>query len=176
MELYWKDSQRILRKGRAALLLRTRLPIVEDGAPQVVSCYEQAANALEKYAVNTVLPHLEQELAEAPRKSRLHWVMPTLSLWCNGEIVDDRWLSITVTLSREEGEPSRKEHRVWDAKTGRLCPLEWFVPRQTARNYYRWSFFLKGETVWGISTRKGGNNPIRNHEEIGKMKKLPYHY
>lgn len=173
MKLLWRDSQTILRKGRAALLLRIRLPILEDGAQQVTFCYEQAAHGLERYATNTVLPHLEQELAAAPRKSRLHWVMPTLALLCNGEIVDDRWLSIKVTLCRDEREMIQQEYRVWDTITGRLCPLEWFVPRKTARNYHRWSFFLKGDTVWGISTQKGGNNPIRNHEAIGRMKNLP---
>ena len=176
MELQWKESRKILRKGRATLLLHTELPHSQECAEQIIACYEQSAQAIETYATNTLLPKLEMELAEAPRQNRLHWKMPTLSLLCRGELVKDRWLSIVLTLQRDEQEQSLREYRVWDCQTGQLCPLEFFVPRKIARGYHRWSFFFKDDIVWGINLRKVGNDSGRDHKAIGKMKELPGHY
>jgi hypothetical protein len=173
MELTWVCTQKILRYGRASLLYCTRLPHLIGGADGLEECYRQGAQAQERYAVDTLLPQLERTIAEAPRRNRLHATVPTLELLCDGEVVEDRWISLTLTR-RLTGEQEKvcRDHRVWDGKTGLLCPIEHFVTPREARGYCRWTFFLQEGEVWGICTKKGGNNPICTPKRIGKMKNL----
>lgn len=176
MELTWVCTQKILRCGRASLLFRTRLPQIVGGADSLRECYLQGAQALERYAEETLLPQLERTIAEAPRRNRLHATVPTLELLCDGTIVEDRWISLTLTRRFiAEQEEVCCDYRVWDGQTGLICPIDRFLEPREGRRYCRWSFFLQEGEVWGISAKKGGNNPDSTPRRIGKMKNLPMH-
>ena len=174
MELTWTCTQKILRCRRASLLFRTRLPQLIGGADGPAECYRQGAQAMEQYAVETLLPQLERAIAETPRRNRLHATVPTLELLCDGSIVEDRWISLTLTRRLiAEQEEVCCDYRVWDGKTGLLCPIERFLEPREVSGYCRWTFFLQESEVWGISSKKGGKNPICTPKRIGKMKNFP---
>lgn len=178
MNLCFTESKKILRKGRAALVFRTRLPDIAAEGNSITALCERAALALEGYAMETLLPKIEKMLTDAPRRNRLHATQPLLSLICDGEVIRERWLSLslTVLLEEEGGVICRKDFRVWDMGTGRLCPLEFFLPRSNTGRYLRWSFLLKGDSVWGIPARKGVKNTFKSPELAGKMKIIPQRY
>lgn len=156
MELTWDSSQRILRKGRAALLFSTRLPLGAGAMEAISACYRQAEKRLEQYALEILLPQMEQTLAEEPRRNRLHATLPSLQLMCDGEIVQDRWISLTLSLRMEEAGAmsARQDHRVWDGQTGRLCPLEFFLSPKEAKRYCRWSYFIRNGRI-GVLPSQG---------------------
>lgn len=156
MKLVWVRSQTVLRKGRAALLFSTRLPFIEGAAESIATCYQNAARALEQYADGVLLPRMDKKLAEEPRRNRLHATLPNLQLLCDGEVVQDRWISLTLSLHAEEdGDVSElQDHRVWDGQTGRLCPLEFFLSPKEAKHYCRWSFYIHNGRVGALSIRQ----------------------
>ncbi len=156
MTLAWRMAKTVLRSGRAVLNLQMRLPMI-DGAPQtIVDCYGRAAKELEDHLRQTLLPRIEQKLAEEPRRNRLHARIPTVCFFCDGEIVEDRWISLTLILRNDlEGDVTeQRDYRVWDGKTGLLCPLEFFLPRKKAKRYCRWSFALQEGEIRAILAKK----------------------
>lgn len=175
MILAWNETQTILRKGRAALLFSTRLPLL-DGVPESIqACYERAAKGLKTYATDTFLPHIEQKMAQEPRRNRLHATLPSVRLQCEGEVVDGRWITLTLTLRCEEDGvvTEQQDRRVWDGHTGLLCPLEFFLSRKEAKKYSRWSLFLQGDTVGVISAKKDKRDRTSSLQIARSSKKLP---
>ncbi|MGM9648124.1 MAG: hypothetical protein ACI3YH_08350 [Eubacteriales bacterium] len=160
MKLCYTETRKTLRRGRATLLYRLRLPHTEGGVPMMEACYAKAADALEQWAVATLLPGLEREIAEAPRANRLYSIPPQLSFSCEGSVIDDRLISIcaTVLLEQKGGVTRHRDLRVWDSATGTICPIEYFLPRKEAKRYARWSFLLEGETVLAIPVSRKNQN------------------
>lgn len=166
MDFCRTNTRRLLRQGRASLLLQTELPEgeVRDLAAwqAVLELYQSSAQALERWAVRVLLPSMDEELASAPRKGRLHYVTPKLQYSCAETLTGDRWLWVTAIVALERGEclTHHRDDRVWDLHSGRLCPIEWFLPRREAARYLRWSFGLDGDAVWGFSRKGGKDQPI----------------
>jgi hypothetical protein len=139
-----------------------RLPKI-DGAPQTIEdCYQKGAEALEEYLTHTLLPRMDQKLGEEPRRNRLHARIPSVCFFCDGEILEDRWISLTLILRHdvERDVTEQRDCRVWDGKTGLLCPLEFFLPRKKAKRYCRWSFSLQGNEIRAILAKKDGRESV----------------
>lgn len=167
MEFDRTNTRRLLRRGRASLLWQADLPCGEgcDSAvfQAIAELYQNSAQALERWAERVLLPSMDEELASAPRKGRLHYVTPKLQYSCAETLTGDRWLWVTaiVALERGEGLTRHRDDRVWDLHSGRLCPIEWFLPRREAARYLRWSFGLDGDAVWAFPRKDGKKQPIR---------------
>ncbi|MBO5779074.1 MAG: hypothetical protein J6R82_05865, partial [Clostridia bacterium] len=132
------------------------------------------AKEWEGYLTGTLLPRIEQKLAEEPRRNRLHARIPTVCFFCDGEIVEDRWISLTLILRHDmEGEVTeQRDDRVWDGKTGLLCPLELFLPHKKAKRYCRWSYSVQGNEIRAIFAQKDGQEMVPFSDDVGKMKKV----
>ncbi|MBQ8382616.1 MAG: hypothetical protein IJX47_05345 [Clostridia bacterium] len=171
MELAYTETRKILRHGRASLAYRAILPQAA-GERAWGEHYVKAAGALERWAADTLLPRMELSIERAPRRRRLYNVLPQLSFLCDGAVIDERRISVTVTvLLEQDGKVTRRQDfRVWDTLMGTLCPIEWFLPRKEARRYERWAFAVRDGWVWGLrSGRRQTPEPIK----IGKVKYLP---
>ena len=158
-------TRRILRRGRAALEWELQLsPMVER-----IDLYADCADWLEEWATTVLLPQMDAAIESAPRKRRLYADLSVLRLRCDGQLWEDRWLSVRWTLSSTVADDC-SDYRVWDLQTGNLCPIEYFLPRKVAGRYLRWSFQIDGQRVWGIPKgnwwKKGGTTPV----EAGNLK------
>ena len=171
MEANRNKTRKILRKGRAALELEIRIsPIIEVMSGGTL--YNSYVGRLEEWVSNILLPQMDTAIGNAPRKSRLYTVLPKLEWVCDGKLVEDRWLSVRATLigSSPECPIDCRDFRVWDVRTGRLCPIEWFLPRKDAAGYERWSFQIDGQTVYGFPKGRRKNGSDRMPIEVGKIK------
>lgn len=171
MVLRFQEESRTLRRGRATLVYCTRLVQAEGGSPAIEACYAKAAKAMEAWAMNTWLLQEEKRLSEAPRRSRLHYVQPKLSFYCEGSVIAQRWVSVSLTVLLQQSDGIRRQcdYRVWDGVAGRLCPLEFFLSRKAAKRYPRWSFLLNEDAVWVVDKKERDNLSLKNLVSAGKF-------
>lgn len=158
MELQFYEEHRRLSHGSGSVGIYRRLPRLEGGSDQIEACYRQAADAMEQWVKECFGPQLEEAFQQTARQSRLHRVVPRILFVCSGNLTADRFLSVTLTVTREspEGGITSTDYRVWDAREGILCPLELFLPKKRARKFHPWQFELRGEQVYALpgKTRK----------------------
>lgn len=152
MELQFYEEHHRLLHGSGSIGMYRRLPHLDGGCEQIESCYRQAADAMEKWVKEDFGPQMEREFQQTARQSRLHRVMPRVRFVCSGGLTADRFLSVSLTITREsaDGATTSRDYRVWDAREGILCPLELFLPAKFARKYHPWQFELRGEQVYAL--------------------------
>lgn len=156
MQPKFVESRRQITGKRESVTFYTRLPHMEDENHPMEACYRQGAEALEQYIREVDLPKLEAMLDKTARKNRLHRMPPTVSYICQGDIEKDRYWSIGLKLCRTDssGSITAETYRVWDLQTGRLCPIEEFVPYGIAKHYRRWEFALRQGSIWAMPKRQ----------------------
>lgn len=178
MELSCTNIRKTLHRGRASLQMRITLPQKDliqsfSSGEQVLEIYAQAAEALEKWATQDLLTRLDAKLSATSRAQRLHYLPSMLQFSCKGQLICNRWLSVTTVVWMEGDEKiAYRDDRVWDLQKGVLCPIETFLPRKVAARYLRWTFSVIDGSVWGILRSAGKHGKALEPLCVGKMKYL----